>query len=477
MIKNSKRLICLAVFLLSFLISRNTYAMNGYIINEEMTHTDTIVNYSYTNVVKGLDCQKPDVLILRTFLLKDGEDIDENREYAWKIHGNGSVDIKGSFNIKEDGNYAVVIVGVGYSGPGAESRRMIYSSMGSFTIGNVPYQSPYYKEKAYWEGTVATYTEYDYMDPTGYVFDLYKDGVKVDSINSTSSSCDMAEVMAKYGTGNYRFILNADTYMGTMSMDTLSRVYKYAAENSEIYNVTINKDESGEATADPESGESGTTVKITATPGNGYRFKEWDVIEGDVNLADKTKAETTFIIKNSDVEIKACFVKEDEASSKSEESEKSSDPQSQEKKDDEKDEHHSDHTPASWEKNPNEKQQLVISCVGMGTGFSAGYQEQGEIAKGIIRSAIPAGWKEAFSFNLLVNGKTDTSLKKGTLTLTIPTEYLNTIVSAGQAGRQFAIVAMDKNGKTYLLTDTDTNPNTITANVAFEGYAMELIYK
>ena len=62
------------------------------------------------------------------------------------------------------------------------------------------------------------------------------------------------------------------------------------------------------------------------------------------------------------------------------------------------------------------------------------------------------------------------SLKNGTLKLYIPTEYQ-------KAGRQFAIIAMDKNGKTYLLTDTDTDPGTVTVNVSFEGYAMELIYK
>lgn len=134
------------------------------------------------------------------------------------------------------------------------------------------------------------------------------------------------------------------------------------------------------------------------------------------------------------------------------------------------DDHHDSHEPASWEKNPNEKQALVMTASGMGTGVTVGRQEQGEIAKAIFKGATPAGWQEGFSFNMLVNGKADYSLKSGTFTLIIPSEYQKT-------GRQYAILAMGKNGQVFLLGDTDQNPSTITVNVNFEGYAMELIYK
>jgi hypothetical protein len=62
------------------------------------------------------------------------------------------------------------------------------------------------------------------------------------------------------------------------------------------------------------------------------------------------------------------------------------------------------------------------------------------------------------------------TLKKGTFTLTIPSEYR-------KAGRQFALIALTKGGQTILLPDTDTNPNTVTATINVEGYAFALIYK
>lgn len=139
--------------------------------------------------------------------------------------------------------------------------------------------------------------------------------------------------------------------------------------------------------------------------------------------------------------------------------------------DDDDDDHHhsrSSHGTASWVLNPNEKQALVINFAGLGGGYTGGRQEQGEIAKALFKASIPAGWSEAFTFNILKDGKADYSLKKGSFTISVPAENQ-------KAGRQFAILAMGKNGQVFTLTDTDTNPNTITVNVNFEGYAMDLI--
>ncbi len=135
------------------------------------------------------------------------------------------------------------------------------------------------------------------------------------------------------------------------------------------------------------------------------------------------------------------------------------------------DEDEDDHTPASWILNPNEKQQLSIIFTGTPEGTCAGYQEQGAAAKAVFAAATPRGWSEAFEFNLLNKYRQpEMTLKKGTLTLTIPSEYR-------KAGRQFALIALTKGGQTILLPDTDTNPNTVTATINVEGYAFSLIYK
>ena len=96
--------------------------------------------------------------------------------------------------------------------------------------------------------------------------------------------------------------------------------------------------------------------------------------------------------------------------------------------------------------------------------------EQGPAAKALFASSRPAGYVEGFTFNLITNGTANNTLKKGSFTMTISAELR-------KAGRTFAIVALDKNGKTFVLPDTDTDPNTITVAFDLEGYAFDLIYK
>lgn len=46
-----------------------------------------------------------------------------------------------------------------------------------------------------------------------------------------------------------------------------------------------------------------------------------------------------------------------------------------------------------------------------------------------------------------------------------------------KAGRIFAIMGINKEGKAQIFQDTDSNPNTVTVSLNIEGYAFDLIYK
>ena len=103
-------------------------------------------------------------------------------------------------------------------------------------------------------------------------------------------------------------------------------------------------------------------------------------------------------------------------------------------------------------------------------GVAMGKTKQGPAAQAVFSASRPVGWKEAYTFNIAINSKVDYSLKSGTFTILIPQELQ-------KAGRTFAIMALDKNGKAWTFADTDTNPATVTANINVEGYAFALIYK
>jgi len=111
----------------------------------------------------------------------------------------------------------------------------------------------------------------------------------------------------------------------------------------------------------------------------------------------------------------------------------------------------------------------VNSSFGKGV-IKIGPQEQGTAAQLAFRLNTPAGWREAFSFNMTVNNKTTYDPKTGTLSFTIPTRYQ-------KDGRKFAILGIDQYGKVKIFYDTDATADTITVNlIDFPGYAFDLIY-
>lgn len=89
----------------------------------------------------------------------------------------------------------------------------------------------------------------------------------------------------------------------------------FEAISTTEYTVTVTNDGNGTASANITSGTEGTEVTLTATPNDGYQFKEWQVLSGGVSIVDNK-----FIIGTANVEIKVVFEKERYAISVSPES-------------------------------------------------------------------------------------------------------------------------------------------------------------
>ncbi len=103
----------------------------------------------------------------------------------------------------------------------------------------------------------------------------------------------------------------------TVITDDTTFTYTYAQDeptppSPTVYNVTVTTDGHGEAYANKRSGVSGTKVLIKEVPDDGYRFKQWEVISGGVELDNYRDYMTSFTIKSADVEIKAHFDKKEE---------------------------------------------------------------------------------------------------------------------------------------------------------------------
>ncbi|MCR5222095.1 MAG: hypothetical protein K6D90_04455 [Lachnospiraceae bacterium] len=98
-----------------------------------------------------------------------------------------------------------------------------------------------------------------------------------------------------------------------------------------------------------------------------------------------------------------------------------------------------------------------------------GRQKQGPGASAMFSASTPKGWTEAFPFSMTIDGVNDSSLKDGILKIYIPG-------TVQKAGRVYAVLGLDKNGKIHLYQDTDARENVFSANLDLEGYAFDLIF-
>ena len=103
----------------------------------------------------------------------------------------------------------------------------------------------------------------------------------------------------KYGQdySDYFFADAADAHVNYNANTELE-----LAAGAKKYNVYIITDDNGAATVSASSATAGTTIQLTATPNNGYHFKEWQVVSGNAEVSNNT-----FIMPAGNVTVKPVF--------------------------------------------------------------------------------------------------------------------------------------------------------------------------
>ena len=133
--------------------------------------------------------------------------------------------------------------------------------------------------------------------------------------------------------------------------------------------------------------------------------------------------------------------------------------------------------PPKGEENPSNSSQssiiLLQSFGGEGIDGLCTFEMQGPLCVAAFKAATPAGFTEAFSFNLNLDSTGTTKVnydkKQGKIVLNIPTQYQ-------KQGRTFAVIGIDSFGKTKIFYDNDADDKIFTTNLDIEGYAFSLIY-
>ena len=95
-----------------------------------------------------------------------------------------------------------------------------------------------------------------------------------------------------------------DSY--TVDRDTeIKALWENSVITPTTYTVTVGNDGNGTGTATPSTAATGTEITLTATPKEGYHFKEWQVISGGVTIKDNK-----FLMPSANVEVRAIFEKD-----------------------------------------------------------------------------------------------------------------------------------------------------------------------
>lgn len=147
-----------------------------------------------------------------------------------------------------------------------------------------------------------------------YTVSVASDGNGTVSADKTSVAAGETVTLSATPATGYHFV-NWESNEVTVTNNTFTMPasdvnVKAIFEEGEptVYSVTVTNDGNGTASSDLTNDiTSGTIVTITATASEGYQFKNWQVISGDISLNDASSSSTTFTMGTSNVEIEACF--------------------------------------------------------------------------------------------------------------------------------------------------------------------------
>ena len=122
----------------------------------------------------------------------------------------------------------------------------------------------------------------------GYVFT----GWTVDEGDAKVEDANATETIVRMGSSNTTLTAHFELAMTPIQPMTY---------------VTVEAGEGGSATSNPRGALPGTKVALTAVADEGYVFDHWEVIDGDIELADAASATTTFLLGEKAVTVRALF--------------------------------------------------------------------------------------------------------------------------------------------------------------------------
>lgn len=219
--------------------------------------------------------------------------------------GNGGSGSMGPVIVKAETNYILPVCG--FTAPTDQEFKAWEISGTEYKVGDTYTVSGDTEIKALWENSVIT--------PTTYTVTVSNDGNGTGTATPSTAATGTEITLTAMPKEGYHFkewqvisggvtIKNNKFLMPNDNVEVKAIFEKDAPAPTE-YTITVTSGGNGTASASPDKAVAGTEITLTATPANGYHFKEWEVMSGGVTIKDDK-----FTMLDSNVEIKAIFEKD-----------------------------------------------------------------------------------------------------------------------------------------------------------------------
>ena len=217
--------------------------------------------------------------------------------------GSGNVD---SVTVKAGTNY--ILPACGFTAPTDQEFKVWEIGGTEYKVGDSYTVNGDTEIKALWENSVIT--------PTTYTVTVGNDGNGTGTATpSTAAAGTEIRLSATPKTG-YHFkewevisggvtIKDDNFLMPNDNVEVKAIFEEDAPPVPTEFTITVKTDGNGTASASLAKAAAGTEITLTATPKEGYHFKEWEVMSGGVTIKDNK-----FIMPSANVEVKAIFEKD-----------------------------------------------------------------------------------------------------------------------------------------------------------------------
>ena len=222
------------------------------------------------------------------------------------FNGNGGSGSMEPVTVKAETNY--ILPKCGFTAPADQEFKAWEIGGTEYKVGDSYTVNGDIEIKALWKNSVIT--------PSTYTVTVSNDGNGTGAATPSTAAAGTTIILTAMPKEGYHFkewqvisggvtIKDDKFLMPDSNVEVRAIFEKDAPPVPTEFTITVKTDGNGTASASHAKAVVGTEIRLTATPKEGYHFKEWQVISGGVTIKDDK-----FLMPDSNVEVRAIFEKD-----------------------------------------------------------------------------------------------------------------------------------------------------------------------